>query len=85
MTSGSERETILEAAVAGIARVAQVIAENPAEHWAKALEAAERSYRETLQDLGYEEGLVQSWVSAVMLRLQREVKEQVKVKIGSIA
>ena len=85
MTSGSERETILEAAVAGIPRVAQAIAETPAEHQAKALEAAERSYRETLQDLGYEKGLVQSWVSAVMLRLQREVKEQVKVKIGSIA
>jgi hypothetical protein len=59
MTSGSERETILEAAVAGIPRVAQAIAETPAEHRAKALDAAERSYRETLQDLGYEEGPVQ--------------------------
>jgi hypothetical protein len=41
MTSGSERETILEAAVAGIPRVAQAIAETPAEHRAKALEVAE--------------------------------------------
>ena len=81
MTSGSERETILEAAVAGITRVAQAIAETPAEHRATALEAAARSYRQTVQDLGYDEGPVQSWVSAVMLRLQREVKEQVKLKM----
>ena len=80
MTSGSGSETILEAAVAGIPRVARAIAETPAEHRAKAVEAAERSYRETLQDLGYEEGPVQSWVSAVMLRLQKEVKAQASAK-----
>lgn len=81
MASSSEAEEILGAAVAGIPRVAQAIAETPAEHRAKALEAAERSYRQTVQDLGYDEGPVQSWVSAVMLRLQREVKEQVKLKM----
>ncbi|MGA2982137.1 MAG: hypothetical protein ABSD76_21280 [Terriglobales bacterium] len=70
----------LEAAVAGIPRVAQAIAELPTEHRAKALEAAERSYRETLQDLGYEEGPVQSLVSAVMLRLQTEVRNQESTK-----
>ena len=42
----------------------------------RALDAAERSYRQTVRDLGYEEGPVQSWVSAVMLRLQTEVKAQ---------
>lgn len=81
MASSSEAEEILGAAVAGIPRVAQAIAETRAEHRAKALEAAERSYRQTVQDLGYDEGPVQSWVSAVMLRLQREVKEQVKLKM----
>jgi len=85
MTSGSERETILEAAVAGIPRVAQAIAETPAEHRAKALDAAERSYRETLQDLGYEEGPVQGWVSAVMLRLQRELEVQDSAKQKMLA
>jgi hypothetical protein len=69
MASNSEAEEILEAAVAGIPRVAQAIAETPAEHRSKALEAAERSYRQTLQELGYEEGPAQSWFSAVMLRL----------------
>jgi hypothetical protein len=76
MTSGSERETILEAAVAGISRVAQAIAETPPDLRAKALEAVERSYRQTVQELGYDEGPGQSWVFAVMLRLQREVKVQ---------
>ena len=76
MTSSSEVEKIVEAAVAGIPRVAQAIAETPAEQRAKALGAAERSYRHTMQKLGYEEGPVQSWVSAVMLRLQTEVRKQ---------
>jgi hypothetical protein len=43
MTSGSEGERLLEAAIAGITRVAQAIAEIPTEQRAKALEAAERS------------------------------------------
>jgi len=66
--------------VAGIPRVAQAIAEIPTEHRAKALGAAERSYRQTVQELGYEEGPVQSWVSAVMLRLQTEVRNQESTK-----
>ena len=80
MPSGSETDAILEAAVAGITRVAQAITEIPAEHRAKALEATERSYRETLQDLGYQEGPVQSWVSVVMLRLKRELEVQDSAK-----
>ncbi len=80
MTSNLEVEEILEAAVAGIPRVAQAIAKIPTEHRVKALEAAERSYRHTVQELGYEEGPVQSWVSAVMLRLQTEVRKQESTK-----
>ena len=76
MASSVEAEKVLEAAFAGIPRVAQAIAETPAEQRAKALEAAERSYRQTVQDLGYEEGPVRSWVSAVMLRLQTEVRNR---------
>jgi DNA-directed RNA polymerase specialized sigma24 family protein len=41
-----------------------------------AADAAARSYRETARNLGYQEGPVQSWVSAVMLRLQTEVKKR---------
>jgi len=81
MASNSEAEEILEAAVAGIPKVAEVVASVPEQDRAKALDAVERSYWQTVCDLGYEEGPVQSWVSAVMLRLQREVKEQMKLKM----
>ena len=77
----SEEEKVLEAAVAGIPKVAEVVASIPEEDRARALGAVERSYRQTVLDLGYDEGPVQSWVSAVMLRLQREVKEHVKLKM----
>ena len=81
MASISEEEKILEAAVAGIPRVAGAVASIPEEKRPRALDAVEGSYRQTVLDLGYEEGPVQSWVSAVMFRLQREVKEQVKLKM----
>ena len=76
MTSISEEEEILEAAVSGIPRVADVIASVPEEDKAKALDAAESAYRETVRDLGYEEGPAEAWVSAIMVRLQAEVSEQ---------
>jgi hypothetical protein len=80
MASISEEEEILEAAVAGIPRVAEVVASIPEEDRGRALNAAARSYWETVRNLGYEEGPVQSWVSAVMLRLQAEVKKQASTK-----
>jgi hypothetical protein len=80
MASISEEEEILEAAVAGIPRVAEVVASIPEEDRRRALYAAARSYWETVRNLGYEEGLIQSWVSAVMLRLQTEVKKQASTK-----
>jgi len=80
MASSSEEEEILEAAIAGIPRVAEVVASIPGEHRAKALHAVERSYRQTVRDLGYEEAPIQSWISAVMLRLQAEVKKQESAK-----
>src|SRR5208282_5277790 len=80
MASISEEEKILEAAVAGIPRVAEVVASIPEEDRAKALEAVEGSYRQTVRDLGYEEGPIQSWIAAVMLRLQTEVKKQASTK-----
>jgi len=76
MASISEEEKILEATIAGIPRVAEVVASIPEEERPRALDAVERSYRQTVCDLGYEEGPVQSWVSAVMFRLQREVRNQ---------
>ncbi len=80
MASIADEEEILEAAIAGIPKVAEVIASIPEEDRATALDAAERSYRQTVCDLGYDEGPIESWVSAVMLRLQREVKQQVSLR-----
>jgi len=55
MASKSEKEELLEAAVAGIPRVAQAVAEIPAKCRARALQAAEQSYLQTVQDLSYAE------------------------------
>ena len=80
MASISEEEEILEAAVTGIPRVAKALASIPEEARAKALAAVESTYRQTMLDLGYEEGPAGSWVSAMMLRLQAKVAEQETAK-----
>ena len=56
MASISEEEKILEAAVAGIPRVAEVVASIPEEERPRALDAVQRSYRQTVCNLGYGEG-----------------------------
>lgn len=76
MASISEEEEILEAAVTGIPRVAEVVASIPEKARAKALAAVESTYRQTMLDLGYDQGPAESWVSAMMLRLQAKVAEQ---------
>ena len=74
-----ESEGVLQAAVAGIPRVASTIAEIPIALRERALEAVARSYRQTVRELGHQtEADVQIWVSAVMLRLRSEVAEQRK-------
>ena len=80
MASISEEEEILEAAVTGIPRVAEAVASIPEKAKAKALVAVESTYRQTMLDLGYEEGPAESWVSAMMLRLQAKVVEQETAK-----
>ena len=80
MASISEEEEILEAAVAGIPRVAKTLASIPEKARAKALTAVESTYRQTMLDLGYEQGPAESWVSAMMLRLQAKVAEQETAK-----
>jgi len=80
MASISEEEEILEAAVSGIPRVAEAVASIPEKARAKALAAVESTYRQTMLDLGYDEGPAESWVSAMMLRLQAEVAEQKTAK-----
>ena len=71
----AQTEEILDAAVTGIPRVAKAIAEIPTEHRERALEAAERSYQQTVWDLGYTEAGAEGWISAVMFRLRSQVAE----------
>jgi hypothetical protein len=75
MASNPQTEMILADAITGIPRVAKKIAEIPTEFRESALEAAERSYSQTLRDLGYAEPDAQVWISAVMFRLLSQVAE----------
>jgi hypothetical protein len=76
MTSKSEREEILERAVAAIPKIVELIGTAPREQRASALEAAERQYLITARDLGYAEVPAQNWVSAVMFRLRAELEKR---------
>jgi hypothetical protein len=76
MDSRSEREEILAQAVAGIAQVAKNIAQLTADQQAAALGAVERSYRKTVDDLGYGAVPAQKWVTAVMTQLRMKVRGQ---------
>jgi hypothetical protein len=73
MADVSETEEILEVAVAGIPRVAKLIADFPIEFQEGALEVAERRYQRTVRDLGHAEADAQIWTSAVMFRLRSQV------------
>ena len=77
MASSSKEAKVLEAALAGIPKIAQIIAFIPVENRASAFEAAERSYRQTAEDLGGAEKLAQNWASAVMFELRTAVEERV--------
>jgi hypothetical protein len=70
MSSLLEVDKSLAAAVAGIPRVAEVIATIPPEDRLRALNAAEKSYLQTAQALGYEGPVADQWASAVMSRLR---------------
>jgi hypothetical protein len=73
-----ESERVLQAAVAGIPRVAMTIAGIPTVFRERALAAVARSYQQTVRELGHTEADTQIWVSAVMLRLRSDVADQRK-------
>ncbi len=75
--SSSQEAKILQAAVAGIPRVAQAIAAISAEHRASAFAAAERCYLQAAKDLGGTDKFAQNWASAVIRQLQAQVEQQV--------
>jgi hypothetical protein len=69
MASVVEEDEVLSEAIAGVPRVAELIATVPDEGRSRALEAAEKSYIQTAQTLGYQDDDAQQWASAVMSRL----------------
>jgi hypothetical protein len=64
-----EENEIFSAAIAGIPRVAELIATVPDDDRSRVLEAAEKSYINTAHSLGYEDTDAQQWASALMSRL----------------
>lgn len=75
--SSSQEAEILQAAIAGIPRLAQPIAAIPAQDRATAFESAERSYLQTAKDLGGADKFARDWASAVMFQLRAEVEQRV--------
>ena len=69
----SREEAVLEAACAGISRVAEAVASFPVRDRSRAFEAAERSYRKTARDLGYAEGQASGRAASLTVRLCAEV------------
>jgi hypothetical protein len=67
------KEPLLEAAITRVCRVAEAIVATPTEKRTKALDAAANSYRQTAQDLGYDEAEIQEWLHGIMFRLRTEV------------
>lgn len=72
-------EEVLEAAISGIPKIAQMIAFIPAESRARAFGAAERIYLQIAKDLGGAEDVSQNWASAIVLRLRAEVQDKVLI------
>jgi len=75
-SSSSQEAEILQAAVAGIPRVAQAIAAVPAEHRASAFDAAEHSYLQTAKDLGGADEFAENWAAVIMRHLRAEVEQR---------
>ncbi len=73
MVSGAELETVLDAAVAGVSRVAELIASLPDEDRQKAFDAAGRSYFRTAVELGYSEEQALGWSLSLLTKLRSEI------------
>ena len=64
------KDEAFSSAVAGLPKVAELLATFSSDDRKKALEAVEKSYVETARGLGYEEADALEWAEAVMLRLR---------------
>jgi hypothetical protein len=80
MALSSDEEAFLCAAIAGIPRVAGVIAGVVPEHRTMALRAARQGYVQTLRDLGYEEVVARKWALPILLQLCIATKKAVATR-----
>ena len=71
-----ESDTLFSNVLAGLPRVAEVIATVPEEKRSLALDAAEQSYLRIARDAGYDEADAQQWTTAVMVRLRAESERE---------
>jgi hypothetical protein len=67
-----QEDEVLSAAIAGVSRVAELLATIPAGDRSRALEAAEKSYLQTAHALGYKDAEAELWASEIMWRLRME-------------
>jgi hypothetical protein len=72
MSATLQLDEVLSAAISGIQKVAEPIALIPAEDQPRALEAAEKSYLQTANSLGYDGAEAHEWASAIMARLRAQ-------------
>ena len=68
-----EDDAVLSAALDGIPKIAERIANVSPNVRSRALEAAEQSYLQTARALGYDELDAQLWASTVMAQLQEGI------------
>jgi hypothetical protein len=73
MAHAMEMESVLDAAFAGVSRVAEFIVSLPEEDRQQALAAAEQSYFKTARELGYSEGQALGWASSLLTKLRSEI------------
>jgi hypothetical protein len=83
VVSELESESALETALAGVPRVAGLIASLSAEDRHKAFAAAERSYYATAVELGFPEGQAQGWATVLLAGLRRELDALTQVRTPS--
>ena len=67
-----DQDERFSAAIAGVPKVAELIATVPDEDRSRVFEAAEKSYFETAHELGYQDAEAKQWASAVMWQLRIE-------------
>jgi len=78
-----EEQEVLEAVVAAIPAMADYVAAIPDAQRTIALEALERHYLQTAQNLGSSEGPARMWVSAVMLHLEEQMERATQRRLTS--